>query len=350
MQGRKATFADMIRTFEIRNFRGFQLFRLDQLGEVNLLVGRNNSGKTSVLEALQLFVSNGHPRTLHSLLVRRGEFERAEKATTLAVRHLFHGHRLALGTRIELAAVREGTDSHSVVLEIREAHERPERVLAITPGSMEIPFQPNGSLDAHTTRRLGYLEDDTRSRAEYIATESVGELMFRQMLDTVVLTDEEDFFLDALRIVEPRIRRIVALGSAPMRSEHGARGGIVAKLDGVDARVPMGSMGDGVWRLASIALALVKARGGILVVDEIDTGLHYTVMDSMWKLVREGARRLNVQVFATTHSRDCVESLAVVCGDEGSTEVTIQRIEVEHATLFTERQIRLAAERGIEIR
>ena len=116
-------------------------------------------------------------------------------------------------------------------------------------------------------------------------------------------------------------------------------------------RIPVGSLGDGIWRLLGVALALVRASGGVLLVDEIDTGLHYSVLVDMWRLVFETARKLDVQVFATTHSRDCYEALAAVT-EPDRTEISLQRIErgKAEAVAFTELEIRQAAERGLEVR
>ena len=88
--------------------------------------------------------------------------------------------------------------------------------------------------------------------------------------------------------------------------------------------------------------------------DEIDTGLHYSVMENMWKLVNLTAKKHKTQVFATTHSRDCYESLAAVCrssATEGN-EVTIQRVErgKSRSIVYTEQEIIAAAKRGMEVR
>ena len=87
---------------------------------------------------------------------------------------------------------------------------------------------------------------------------------------------------------------------------------------------------------------------------EIDTGLHHTVMKDMWRFLYAAAKRYNVQVFATSHSRDCYESLAAICRDSvsGNSEVTIQRIERdrEEAIAYTEQEIIAAAEHDIEVR
>jgi len=125
------------------------------------------------------------------------------------------------------------------------------------------------------------------------------------------------------------------------------KGAISVACEGIDEPIPIGSLGDGTWRLLGLALSLIHAKGGVLLVDEIDTGLHYSVMPSMWKLVLEAAKSLDVQVFATTHSRDCWEALASVSRSNVSinSEVTIQNIQKTKlkSTVFSERQIILAA-------
>lgn len=164
-----------------------------------------------------------------------------------------------------------------------------------------------------------------------------------------MLTPEEDTVLATLRTIEPDIERIAPVGAVRRGLDGHSRDGIAVKVAG--QRVPIGSLGDGIWRLLGIALALVRARGGILLVDEIDTGLHYSVLEKMWRLVYETAKRLDVQVFATTHSRDCYESLAAIAQPTGH-DVTIQRIERGNpiAIAISEAEILQAAQRGIEVR
>jgi AAA15 family ATPase/GTPase len=106
--------------------------------------------------------------------------------------------------------------------------------------------------------------------------------------------------------------------------------------------------------MLGLALAVVCTKGGVLLVDEIDTGLHFTTMISMWKMISETAKNLNVQVFVTTHSRDCWESLAEVAEMEHfqNNEIMIHRIEKgkSESVLFDPRQMAIAAEEGIEVR
>lgn len=108
------------------------------------------------------------------------------------------------------------------------------------------------------------------------------------------------------------------------------------------------------WRMLGLALALVGAKGSVLLVDEIGAGLHYTALEAMWRMIREQAARLSVQVFATTHGRDCYESLAaaVAPGASGSEAVSIQRIEKDRpeAVNIGNEAVVAAKERGLEVR
>ena len=113
-------------------------------------------------------------------------------------------------------------------------------------------------------------------------------------------------------------------------------------------------MGDGTWRLLALAIILGKCKDNVLLIDEIDTGLHYSVMRNMWKLVYEASKELGIQVFATTHSLDCVRSLAAICHHDISigNDVTIQRIDAQNkeSTPYNEEEIIFAANEDVEVR
>jgi hypothetical protein len=80
----------------------------------------------------------------------------------------------------------------------------------------------------------------------------------------------------------------------------------LVKIDGIDEPLPMKSMGDGTTRLFHIIVALVNAKNGLRLIDEFENGLHWSIQPKVWDIIFQLSERLNVQVFATTHSRDCV--------------------------------------------
>ena len=186
---------------------------------------------------------------------------------------------------------------------------------------------------------------------QFVRTSDMTAVDVAHTVGKFVLTHKEDAITKALRIVEPAIERI-----APVADDRGyfgfnAPGGVALKLHEVVDRVPIGSVGDGMWRMLGLALSLANAEGGVLLVDEIDTGFHFSVMEDTWRMINEQAGSLSVQVFATTHSRDCYESLAAIAKSEPG-DVTIQRIDRSRneAVRFSREAVLAAAERGIEVR
>lgn len=372
----------MLRDLRISGFRGLRELAISGLGRVNLLVGTNNCGKTSVLEAIHVLSARGTAAPLWLAQARRGELVDNVPNRQVDVTHLVHGRKLAPGSGFRVVGdgptgqqaliaefVARGSESRppdDVEEDLREAGDELDiggGTLLLPPLSLHLQWMSSsGTKRVHlgisrqgglSVGRVATLQDGVDpgqlSSLVLITTDGLPRAEIISMFERVVLTPNEELVLRALRTVEPTIERIASIGSQARVSTRDLRGGLAMMVSG--QRVPIGSMGDGIWRLLGIALALATASGGVLLVDEIDTGLHYSVLVDMWRLVLETARSLDVQVFATTHSRDCYEALAAVT-EPGRTEISLQRIErgkVE-AVAFTELEIRQAAERGLEVR
>lgn len=358
----------MLKTLTIANFRGFERFEMGDLGRVNLLVGTNNCGKTSVLEAIQILATHADLAVLRGIFGRRGEGSLGRQGDDTVqradVRHLFRGHVLGLGKSFVIAA--EAVDAHEEVRVscTQRVTEEPQPVTHLAldvlwlkgavDGKFSVWLEGQGILVSRAPE-VSSLEAPWLKPipVRFITTESASPDQVVRDYESIALAPEEEILLEALRTIEPDIDRIGAValtgGIAGLN-----KGGLVVRRKSSQERVPIGSMGDGIWRLLGIALSLVQCKGGILLVDEIDTGLHFTVMADMWKLVMNTAKRFDVQVFATTHSRDCYEALASISRSDvpDGGEVSIQRIERgrSQAVAFTEREIVIAAERGIEVR
>jgi len=107
-------------------------------------------------------------------------------------------------------------------------------------------------------------------------------------------------------------------------------------------------------RMLGIALALVNARNGLLLVDEIENGLHYSAQLDVWRLIFRLASLLNVQVFATTHGWDCIEAFQKAAQEDTQNEGVLIRLESKKdkivATLFDERRLGIATREQIEVR
>ena len=374
----------MLSSIQISGYRGFEQFELSGLGRINLLVGENNGGKTSMLEAIHLLATAGDPFVLWQTLWRRGErvpsmphlsVDRAVRrpSNEMDVSHLFRGHEAFPGVGFRLIA-NGGVDERWLECKVTEGRRDPSQLQLFKNGGDStsgsrlglefegVPPPPLGFIPL--TREGGFYEEaielpswrfrmrpNEAAPAQLVTTQCLSGQELAGMWNWVALTPAETLVLKALQFVDPDIERVAVQGRSGNGSPD-ADGGFIVKLKGLDRPVPIGSMGDGMRRMLAMAVAITQCRGGVLLVDEIDTGLHHGVMGEMWKLMYQAAHDLDVQVFATTHSYDCIHSLAKICNGDPLMSVTIQRIERNKSrpVAYDESEIQVAAHRGIEVR
>ena len=323
----------MLSSIEIGGFRAFPSLKMDDLGQVNLVVGTNDSGKTSVLDAVELLILGGVPQRIVLGPLRRDESfglkDQAGFAQGFEVSHLFHGHVVAPGSHFGLkGTAQDGAMSLDC------------RVDATTPGKAagtslfdggKLQVQPVLSVfGTHVSRRrtvqwetplshdgvvsteyLGRQQSEIQPEAatfHYVTSASLMSSMMADLWSEVALTTDEEEIIQTLQIIDPDIERIVFLPSGVAGQSSMSR--IVLKHKRFTKRVPLASMGDGIRRLLALSLSAIRSAGGYLLIDEIDTGLHYSVMSRMWEMLIETAARIDAQIFATTHSLDCIRSLA----------------------------------------
>jgi AAA15 family ATPase/GTPase len=369
----------MLKSLKIKNFRCFEEFDLPQLGRVNLLVGKNNSGKTSILEALHILNSPGSCKPFFDIIDCRGEHswnENNSNEEIFDVNHLFHGHQSDKNSCFEFSGIdahmknikfffnsKSDISQEQLFLTSAPTDGRKRSIEFVNPSSnqsSEIIFSLKWE-GLNDTVSVLYIPINTprhnihnnttelkSSQLIHLASSSMNTVIGQ--FNQIVLTPQEDILYESLRTIEPGIERIAPV--AIHRHQIYGNGGFVVLIN--KQRVPIGSMGYGIWRMLEITLAMVNIPGGTLLIDEIDTGLHFSVMIDLWKLICKTAEKLDIQVFATTHNSDCWKSLAEVANsdDIASEDITIHRIErgKKESIVFNEQEMAIAAERDIEVR
>ena len=383
----------MLQSLKIEGFRGFQSFEMANLGRINLLVGKNNSGKTSILEAIQFLYAQNNIDIFLETISYRGEFawlenKLAGRTKVFEICHLFPGHEIIPSKEIIIIGSRE-SHQESVTISVKsipiqlslfsdknddlnndnifDDEEWNKLLLSIRWSQSQKPIElellANGTLARDSIRRMASLSRishkigiDNKIELRFLTPFSLTSSDMAALFDNIVLSPLEDLIIESLKIIEPKIERIASIGSGKYSTANnlGVRGGFLIKIKNHDQPIPIGSLGDGFWRMLGLVLAMVNLENGILLVDEIDSGLHFTVMTDMWKVVWETAKKLNIQVFATTHSRDCWQSLAELITEEKITDndITIQRIDREksQSVIFDPEEIVIAAKSNLEVR
>ena len=367
----------MLETLAIRGFRGFESYRLADLTRVNLLVGKNNCGKTSVLEAIELLVCGGHPSVfLRANARRRGAGMRQVSSD---VSHMFFGHKCVPGVSFNLSSDDIGRTLSVEILSLEEigdeadtwfanSGQRPQQsygpadkvvmptagmsITACTSSNVSerkivLPVTEDGSFQLDHPNR--WMRDrPSEQPVHFYSLDSLNPNSMGGMWDTVLAKGLEAEVVKDLRLLEPDIDSIHFLTSV------GPNRGILVGLRGGGHRLPIDNYGDGMRRLLAMRLSFVGAADGFLLIDEIDTGLHWTIMEDMWQFVIELARKLAVQIFATTHSLDCIRGLGMLLQSRPDLDddVSIQKIHgsLEQAACLRGEHIRVAVEQDIEVR
>ena len=311
----------MLRDLTVQNYRCFEDFHIDGLERVNLFVGNNNSGKTSLLEAIYLFVNPDKRQTLFETIENRINYLYIENISFYPIRHLFYQHEFSTKSSIYIESqndIKQKTlvkfscspyvirnyNFSSPYLDIFDSQymvvNGQEEFTKISNRSSLINIEDKEYIKTLTVDiREKYRQFESRTNNVLV---SANRLFFDKvafMWDSIVLTSKENKIIEALNIIEEDLERISF-------SSNQSTNLIRLKLKHQESPVPISSMGEGMYRTLALAMSLVTAENGVLLVDEIETGLHYEAQTDMWRLILETTKELNVQVFATTHSWDCI--------------------------------------------
>ena len=365
----------MIQSLKIRNFKNLSGLNIPKLSRINLISGKNNVGKSSLLEAIGVYVDDSE---LFYIIEERGELPKySSKDTTEylkpnieAISSLFTNRNTNV-TEDNIIEISDNDDVLSLryVYYIEQETEEDGNIVrkAIVFDSRDDVATGDAHLALEIIRkgknkaivplerrldtiRLGRTKKTDIASVIRVNPETFGNLYIGRLWDNVTLTEKEEYVIDALRIIEPNIESLAFLEESPRIGRYP-----VVKVKGVSKRLPLRSMGDGINHILSIILALVNCENGCLLIDEIDNGLHYTVQKQLWSVIFKLAIKLNVQIFATTHSSDCISSFGYALKEESNVEEgRYMRLENKlGAITYTEynlEELKIVAVQNIEIR
>ncbi len=346
----------LLPSLEVTNFRAFRHLRIERLARVNLIVGKNNVGKTSVLEALWLYARRGDPGAIwEQLAVREESVMRSASPglspSLIAIRNLFSQRPdvVAQGGTLTIGSDAVPDQRLTIAIE-HQADPSPQQRGSLPFFVLRIGDKTHLSTELmQSMPDISTLPGITHIPHTIIAARGLTPQYVTALWDKIALTNLEEDVVAALRILTPEIERVNMLADPAVGPQRIA----MARVQGNGQPISLRSYGDGMFRLFVLAGALVNAPQGILLVDEIENGLHYSALPDMWRLIFEVAARLNIQVFATTHSWDCIEAFqiaAATTAEEGEVIRLGWKGRDVVATLFDEQELALIARDQIEVR
>jgi AAA15 family ATPase/GTPase len=316
----------MIDSLHIQNYRLFKDLKIDKLGQVNLIAGKNNTGKTALLEALRIYLNNFNSDIILNVLSLRESINLTKIYDS--VTNLFNEieNPIFINNRGLSVKKKENSGAINIFRPTKEGR----RTVTMETESIDfpnlsphdetvfIPFNHNENLKIQTDfwEKIEFEDDKVNKVAEF------------------------------LNIISSKKIRRVSLNSGTPRIQF--ENGEIEKLT---------MWGDGATRLLTITLALINAKDKTLLIDEFEVGLHHSVQEQLWEIIFKYAKEWNIQVFVTTHGRDTVEAFHNVSTKEEYKDMgqymrlqkSSQSDDIE-AVIYTEKSLDTAFDLNLETR
>jgi len=305
----------LINKLQIKRFRGIRDLSIDNLSQINLIVGDNNCGKTSLLEAVQLLEKPGSLSSIERLLKSRAD-KTTFNAYSLYDSILSMFSREGEDLKIELSCEYDG-NSISYLLSGKESRELLSNDGCEEVGEVDDDFENNvfngesvctyngvpfSTLDLRLNRRSRSKENNAKGLIK-IHYASPFESRQESKLKRIMREERyKESCLRALQLFDPNIEDMKISSSKDDRSMEYLK----HKRLGV---TPLSSYGDGIKKVLALYNAIIGAENGVLLIDEIEASIHMKYFDDIFRFLVNACKEFNVQAFVTTHSIEAVDGL-----------------------------------------
>jgi AAA15 family ATPase/GTPase len=314
----------MLDSLHIKNFRCFEDLTIPSLGRVNLIVGKNNSGKSTLLDAIYMYAASGNATIMNYILGSRNELPyidttpyyglnnefAKEKAAFDSLRNIFNINKIK--SQDEKLTIK-GCDNRrcqKISLEYSSTLQLQNPSINITEGFIISRHINDNVTDSTIITPLSLVNDIknlTRqlpwiSTCRKVVSTLEPENSWSTLWDNLKATRKTNTIINIIKITNPLIEDIYFT--------HNGQAMVV--LTDEEIARPLRSMGEGSSRLLQLFLYAFHARDGFLLIDEVENGLHYSIQEEVWEKLFKLAKELDIQVFATTHSEDAIKAFCKV--------------------------------------
>ncbi len=266
-----------LENINIKNFKCFDNFNTEGFKRVNLISGKNNVGKTALMEALYININSRDIKTMTSTLesikfMRENINILSSKKNYQPIKFIESCNKIDTKSNI-----------NSSLFKIKEED-----------GIKEYFFNINNKEITINSNKFSY---DTLYIKNIVFIDNFGlfDIHIINYYSSIQKKDKEDYLNNILSSFDSQIEAFKIIDNRPQ-----------CKIDG--KYIPITELGDGTKHLVSIVISLYQSENGYLFIDEIDNGIHYTMLDNLWEVILKVSKELNVQIFSTTHSKECIES------------------------------------------
>lgn len=310
----------MIKSVSFENFRGLKKLELDNLSQVTLISGRNNAGKSTILEGIFLLFDHVAPESFVKINNFRGlPFSSNQNALWEPIFYNMNAE-FPVSISIDLDEVPlhlEYTKDNNYVPTDFSGVSAPQEVYnqfifsAKSSYSLKFRFtaadyEENGHFivsEAGMLRNIDTNEANNQVKrlpfVQYINSAIVkNDNVITEWFGKLELHGKKEMIINALKVLDESISDISTIAINGQIQLYAKMGGQL---------LPLKLAGDGLNKLLFMVLAIVENPNSIILIDEIESGFHYSMYDKLWNVVASVARENNCQIIATTHSYECID-------------------------------------------
>lgn len=297
----------MLKALSIQNFRQFRNLKIEPLKRINLIAGKNNSGKTAVLEALYLLFVQGDKIQNFPATFRNRHPSIKDDFDSF---WMWLPYQHDVKNLLQISA--EGEQNFSYTVQLESASNKDVLSFNYQNSNGQLFVRKDGSIQP--ANQLNWPKISTFSTAPSSPTEDAehfnriaakrgGRQRLTELLQTVESTLHELQYLK--------------LGTQPL---------VYADV-GMNDLIPITQLGQGFVRLLRIFSEALLSESKIILIDEIENGIGYRAQVDLWRGLAASAHQDDIQVFATTHSYECIQAAHEVFSGSESYDFALHRLE-----------------------
>lgn len=302
----------MLENIEIKDYKCFKDFKLDGLSSINIISGGNNVGKTALLEAILLIKSTQYIRTFIQTV--KSIFENRdlsiEDVNTYLETINLSFKKNNISTNVEHKFIDDLND-----IEIKEVdryrNNSEEFLIMYVDGDLQIiPFirMKDNPFSLDASKRF-------QNNMIFINSSKPNNTKLTELYSNIQDLEIQEKFLNYLQIIDKNI-----IGIEPQLKERG-KSFLRVSLQNPKQSLLSSELGEGTNRFIEILASLLKSSNSIVLIDEIENGIHYSKLKDIFKAIIEVVQKENIQLFVTTHDSETIEAF-----NKASREVEFESI------------------------
>lgn len=359
----------MLRKIEFNHFRGFRHLELSELSQITLLTGKNSAGKSSVLEGIFLMMGYALPDIFEKIRSLRGlsvpqeinklwepMFYNLDMTEPLQIRAEYSDHLLALDYRRDdsfytvdpaqsvqntfISFTSPSNNAYSLRYEYARDGATESGHLFLN-GNQTLAM----AMDADAKQHLSPAVPNTLF-IKSAAAPSIDDAGLASWFGELELTGEQQIVIDALKIIDSSIVDVKTIVQQRVPQLF---------IRTKESMLPIKLSGDGMCKLIYLVLSIMQNKNSIILIDEIENGLHYSMQAAFWKVLADTAKKSNTQIIATSHSYECIAHAIEGISEAGMLDdFSLHRLErnrdKNHAIQYSGELLKSAVDSSMEVR